>query len=170
VEIISNGHTAPPGTEGEIFITDLTNFGFPQIRNAIEDHGGWVGSACSCGRDLALMSHGVGRLCDQYVAPDGTRHSVLALSSTIADSGPSLGPIQYIQKSLTRFHLLVTNDPPVTDQIEQHIRQVIHRLVSPDIEVTIQPVEELPREPSGKIRYCICEVNQDAEQSHPAGD
>ncbi len=169
VEIIADSHPAPPGTEGEIIITDLTNYGFPMIRYAIEDHGGWVGSACSCGRNLALMSHGVGRLCDQYIAPDGTRHSALAISSTIAETGPPMGQIQYIQKSLTRFHILITNDPPLTIQIEQHIRRVIHDLVSPRIEVTFEAVDQLPREASGKIRYCICEIDRPGKPQ-PAGE
>ncbi len=164
IEFIKDGKPAPHGIEGEIVITDLTNYGFPLIRYALEDHGCSLAENCTCGRSLALMSPGVGRLLDRYIAPDGTRHSALALSATIAEEGPSVGQIQFIQKSLTQYHLLVTNDPPVTEEIRSHIRKMMHYLISPAIEVTIEPVDELPREPSGKIRYCKCEVDQAAEK------
>ncbi len=160
VEFIADGKPAPDGAEGELFVTDLTNYGSPMIRYAIEDFGCRLPSACACGRTLSLMSPGVGRMLDRYVAPDGTRHSALALSATIAEYGPPLGQIQYTQKSLSHFHLKVTNDPPVTPEIEAHIRSVIHQLVSPGLEITIEAVDRLPREPSGKIRYFICEVDQ----------
>ena len=72
--------------------------------------------------------------------------------------GPPLGQIQYRQKSLLHFHLKVTNDPPVNEEIKTHIRKVIHQLVSPEVVISIEPVESLPREPTGKIRYFICDV------------
>ncbi len=160
VEFINKGKPAPHGTEGEIIVTDLTNYGFPLIRYALEDHGCSLAENCSCGRTLPLMSSGVGRLMDRYVAPDGTRHSALALSATIAEEGPDVGQIQFVQKSLTHFHLFVTNDPPVTDEIRAHIQNTMHYLISPEVEITIEPVDDLPREPSGKVRYCKCEVEQ----------
>ncbi len=159
VEILTDGRPAPPGVEGEMIVTDLTNYGFPLIRYAIEDHGAWTGTSCSCGRGLALISHGVGRLCDQYVAPDGSRHSALALSAGIADNGPPVGQIQFIQKSLSHFHLLITDDPPMTEQIERYIRDVMAKLLSPSVRVTMELVKDLPREVSGKVRYCICEID-----------
>lgn len=158
VEFISDGKEVTVGEEGELIITDLTNYGFPMIRYAVEDFGCRIAEPCACGRNLDLMTTGIGRVLDRYVAPDGSRHSALALSAYISEEGPPLGQIQYRQKSLTHFHLKVTNDPPVTPKIENHIHDVFHHLVSPDVEVTIEPVEELPREPSGKIRYFICEI------------
>ena len=160
VEFVHSNVPVPDETEGEILNTDLTNYGFPLIRYAVEDYGCRMTETCSCGRSLSLMSAGVGRMLDRYVAPDGTKHSALALSATIAETGPVLGQIQYRQKSLTHFHLLVTNDPPVTDEIRAHIRSVMHRLISPQIEITIESVNELPREESGKIRYFICDLDQ----------
>lgn len=170
VETVVGGQPAPEGVEGEILITDLTNYGFPLIRYAIEDHGGWSPGMCSCGRSLPRMSHGVGRLCDQYVMPDGSRNSLHAVSSMIAEHGPPVGPIQFIQKSLLHFHLKVTDEPPITEELRQHIRKVMYELISPEIEITIEPVRELPREKSGKIRYCICLVDERVRSSRSDSD
>ena len=39
VEVVDQGRPVADGTEGEIIVTDLTNYGFPMIRYAIEDFG-----------------------------------------------------------------------------------------------------------------------------------
>jgi len=159
VEVVQDGRRVSDGAEGEILVTDLTNYAFPMIRYAIEDFGKLIDRSCECGRNLPLMSPGVGRVLDCYIAPDGTRHSSLALSASIADDGPPLGQIQYIQKSLMHYHLRITNDPPLNAIIENHIRQTLHKLISPEITITIEAVDELLREKSGKVRYFVNEID-----------
>ena len=53
LEIVDDeGHPVAPGTEGNVVVTDLYNYGMPFIRYRIGDVGSLDRSACACGRSL----------------------------------------------------------------------------------------------------------------------
>ncbi len=166
IEVIADNQPVDDDTEGEFIITDLTNYGFPLIRYAVEDFGRRLSGQCACGRHLQRLSPGIGRMMDMYIAPDGGRHSALALSAYISEQGPPMGQFQYIQKSLCEYHIKITDDPPVTKEITDHVTSVFHYLISPDIKLTFEAVDALPRESSGKIRYFICEADGSAHHGN----
>ena len=159
VEFLKEGRPAAPGEEGEVVITDLTNYGFPLIRYALQDIGTYTTGACSCGRTLPLMSAGIGRLSDSFITRDGGRHSGLSLTIYILRTGPPIGQCQVIQKTLTDFHVLVTDDPMPDQAVFDHIRAAIQRAAGADVAVTIEVVTEIPKEKSGKIRLLKCEID-----------
>jgi phenylacetate-CoA ligase len=73
VEVIRDGQPCPPGVEGELIITSLTNFDMPMIRYAVGDRGVLAepGLVCSCGRGLPLLTSVTGRVQDVIVTPAG---------------------------------------------------------------------------------------------------
>lgn len=158
VEVVQNGRLVDTGRDGEVLVTDLTNYGFPMIRYQLGDIGRSMRSTCSCGRTLRLMTAGVGRLSDRYVALDGTRHSGLVLGVEITETGPPIGKMQITQKSLTEWHVKVTNDPPATTTLQEHIRNRIKAMIGESVSVTIDVVDEIPPEKSGKLRFFKCEI------------
>ncbi|MDX9857805.1 MAG: hypothetical protein RBT76_08455 [candidate division Zixibacteria bacterium] len=158
VEFVRDGIPVGPGEDGEILVTDLTNYGFPMIRYELSDVGRPLEATCSCGRSLPLMTAGVGRLSDFYVALDGTRRSGLVLGVQITETGPPMGKTQIIQRTLTDWHVKITNDPPATPELQEHIRTCIKNLIGEAVTVSIEIVDDIPPEKSGKLRYFKCEI------------
>ena len=59
-----NGKRVSPGNLGEIFVTDLNNYGFPMIRYKIDDRALLSFNGCRCGRRLPIISKVEGRSLD----------------------------------------------------------------------------------------------------------
>jgi len=160
VEYITDNRPANIGEEGSIIITDLTNFGMPIIRYQINDYGIPVSETCSCGRNLPLMSSTKGRLEDYFWGPDGTKYNgnVLGFHISTAEDNVEIGQIQFIQKSLTHFHVRITNRPEPTPEVFSYIKNKMREIIDPGLEITIEVVDNIPAEKSGKTRYVICEI------------
>jgi len=159
VEFVNNGKAVDYGTEGEILITDLTNYAFPMIRYQIGDYGIPLKSGCSCGRGLPLMSPAVGRIQDHFYSPDGTRHSGLMLAvHIVSDHHIIVGQIQVVQKTLTDFHVKLVRKPEPTQEVLNYIESQMRKIIGEKINIEIELVDEIPKEKSGKVRFVICEV------------
>lgn len=161
VEFLADGKPAKYGQEGEIIITDLTNFTMPLLRYKINDHGVPLKEGCPCGRPLPLMSTVIGRLQDDIWGPDGTRHSgnVLGIHLTVEDDGVSVGQVQFIQKSPTHFHIKLAGPPEPGPEVFDYITRRIRSMIGEVITTSFEVVDNIPREKSGKIRYVICEID-----------
>ncbi len=160
VEFVNDGKSVQPGDEGEILITDLTNYAFPMIRYQINDRGMELVKSCSCGRHLTLMSPGIGRVQDNFYTPDGRKHSgIMLLFHTSSDHDIKIGQIQIVQKTLTDFHVRITNKPEPNQDVFDFIQKQLKNVVGENINITTEVVEELPREKSGKTRSVICEID-----------
>lgn len=161
VEFVTDGKQVDYGQEGHIIITDLTNYAMPLIRYQIDDYGIPLRQSCSCGRELHLMSTVVGRLLDDFWGLDGTRHSgnVLGFHLTVAEEGIEIGQVQFIQESLTKFHVRITDKPEPTPKVFEYLARRMKDIIGNGIDITFEVVKEIPREKSGKIRYAICEID-----------
>ena len=74
VEIVDDaGRPVPPGTEGNIVVTCLTNYAMPLLRYRLGDFAE-LGSDCSCGRGLPVLKRILGRERNSVlIAPSGER-------------------------------------------------------------------------------------------------
>jgi phenylacetate-CoA ligase len=169
VEFIRDGKPVEPGEEGEIFITDLTNFAFPLIRYQINDYGIPLASECACGRGLALMDRAVGRITDDVFAENGDRVSGHALGIALTMDGPVIGQMQVVQRTLTDFEIRITNKPEPTQEIFDFIHQQMKILLGDNIKVDVKIVGELHKEKSGKVRFVINELEM-AKDMNGAGE
>lgn len=159
VEFVRDGKAVAPGEEGEILITDLTNFAFPMIRYRINDYGIPLDKRCSCGRQLSLMSPGIGRLFDDIWRPDGVKLSGNLLGYHLtADHEIHIGQMQIIQESLTDFKILITDRPEPNQKSFEFIRKKMATILGDRIKVDIEVVREIPREKSGKMRYVVSKI------------
>ncbi len=165
VEFVENGKPVQPGEEGDIVITDLTNFAMPMIRYQIDDRGSQLPGYCSCGRNLTMMSPAIGRLSDDFWSPDGTRHSGLVLGVHILTARTEIAQMQIIQKTLHNFIVRLVNNPRPGPGVFDFIKQQMKDIISEDINVTIELVEKLPQEKSGKTRFVICEIDPPHSQA-----
>ena len=170
IEFVDGNRHVEYGQTGDILVTDLTNYALPLIRYRINDRGGPIREACSCGRGLALMSPTVGRDTDDFWATDGTRHSGLSVFVHVVDKGPMFGQMQVIQTALTEFHFRITNRPPPTDEHRDHIKRAMTNLFGPDIKITIEVVDSIPRVKSGKTMFSVCRIDPPASAKSVAGE
>ncbi len=73
LEVVDDqGHPCAPGEVGRVLVTCLNNFATPLIRYEIGDYAE-VGTPCSCGRGLPVLSRIMGRYRNLLTLPDGTR-------------------------------------------------------------------------------------------------
>lgn len=162
VEIVSpSGDALPPGARGEIVITHLATGEFPFIRYRTGDIGVLDEHICACGRGLPTLREIQGRSTDFIVAEDGTVMHGLALIYILRDL-PEIAAFKIIQE--TRQHLLVqlVPTPAFSSGLEARIRRDFKDRLGQGVEVTIQQLQAIPPEQSGKFRYVISRVQPSA--------
>ncbi len=159
VEFIKDGQEVKKGERGEMLITDLTNYAFPLIRYAINDYGAPMDGACTCGRGLVRMDKALGRLSDNIFKPDGSKILGHVLGIALTFEGPPIGQTQVIQKTYNDFVVKITNKPKPTQEILNFIDSEMKKLIGDSINISIEIVDEIPKEKSGKTRFIKCEID-----------
>ena len=159
VEIIdAQGNPLPPGESGEIVVTHLTTHDFPFIRYRTGDMAILHDQPCSCGRGLPLIREIQGRSTDFIVAQDGTVMHGLALIYILRDL-PQIGAFKIVQESLDHTHIFVVSQNALEQQLLQEIEQSFKARLGQAVNITIEQVEQIPAEKSGKFRYVVSKVS-----------
>lgn len=146
------------GEEGLLAVTDLTNRGMPLIRYMLGDLGVRSSRVCACGRGLPLMERVTGRVADFLIRPDGSRVAGISMIERTLTLVPGVRQMQVIQDSVRTFHLNIVPDGAFSGASEQQLRAEFQETFGPGCTVTIALVSDVPRLPSGKYRFSICNV------------
>ena len=159
--IDADGRVVAPGTPGEIVVTHLASRDFPFIRYRTGDVGTLDTHACSCGRGLPLLRSVEGRTTDFVVAADGTVMHGLALIYVVrAQSGVRAFKIVQESRALTR--VLLVRDAGFDDGVAAAIVAGMKARLGPRVDVRLEYVDAIAPERSGKHRYVVSHVAQDA--------
>jgi phenylacetate-CoA ligase len=153
----ASGLAAKPGEPGEIVVTHLATGDFPFIRYRTGDVGVLDGSACPCGRGLPLLREIQGRTTDFVVAHDGTVLHGLALIYVVRDL-PGIESFKVIQESRERTRVLLVRGPAFEPGAVASIVEGFKRRLGPSVDVSVEIVEAIPPEKSGKFRYIVSHV------------
>jgi phenylacetate-CoA ligase len=152
-----DGNPVPPGVVGEITVTGLYNLAMPLIRYRTGDLASWSGETCACGQSFPVVEQIAGRQNDFIVSPSGE-----LTSGTSAVFGLKLMPqilyFQLIQRQLGNVEVYIVRARDYRDpQDTNRVRELLHDRLGPDTNLSIRfcSVEELERNPVGKIRSCI---------------
>jgi phenylacetate-CoA ligase len=164
VEVIANGRPAAPGEPGQIVVTDLLNYGMPMIRYRIGDDGVLSGRHCDCGRGLPLMDMVAGRTSDFLVTRSGALVSAAYLTCVVAER-IGLEHVMFIQDSLDRILIKVVPGHSFTTADLDYLEQRLRQLMGPGVIFSRELVNHIDRGPSGKYRFCICNVPSDASEA-----
>lgn len=152
------------GAEGpfELLVTDLLNHGMPLIRYRINDCAarGEMAWGCGCGRGFPLLPPILGRTGDVFRLPDGSLVPGVALNR-MPRLAPGIARIQMIQETLTRFTLRYVPADTFTAGDLDVARGTLAQFFPPGTDWSFEPVAEIPREASGKTRFCISKVKWD---------
>ncbi|HAC33995.1 MAG TPA: phenylacetate--CoA ligase family protein [Gammaproteobacteria bacterium] len=74
VELLdTHGKRCQPGAAGRVVVTALHNFAMPLIRYELGDYAR-LGSQCTCGRGLPVLTEILGRARNMITLPDGSQH------------------------------------------------------------------------------------------------
>jgi phenylacetate-CoA ligase len=160
IEFINNGKEASNGEDGEITITHLDAWGMPFIRYVTGDVGRAGAEKCRCGRGFSTISAVQGRVTDFLVTPDGRWQHALSVIYILRDI-EGVVEFRIIQKDVDDIRVLLRTheDRYPKDGNEQIVRGIKKRM-GESIGVTIEPVQEMPKDASGKYRYVVSHVAQ----------
>ncbi len=160
VEIIRNGAPAPPGEEGSIVITDLTNYTMPFIRYEIGDIGVISDRLCPCGRSFPLLEEVKGRTMDIFTTPRGEyvyggyfNHFFFGASGVAA--------FQVRQKSLDRVEVSIEPAEDFEPDTMTPILNKMRETLGSEVQIEWKTVDEIPAGPSGKRHFTISEIPVD---------
>ena len=169
VEILRpDGSPAELGEEGEIVITNLTNYAMPLIRYRIGDIGEWSTQLCACGRTWPLLARVSGRTCDMFVNRDGAQVGAEYFFFEF-EKYEWLRRFRLVQEAVDRvevFLQLFSNSDEVDSSQRDEIRSIVRKAVGEDCVVNIQIVPEIESMPSGKHLCVMSKVgsHQDARK------
>jgi phenylacetate-CoA ligase len=161
VEIIvtENGIERPAreGESGEVVITDLHNFGMPFIRYANGDVA-TLGSArrCSCGRSLPRIQSVQGRISEMLHDKTGAAVSGIAISFLVQDFGDAVRQFQAVQHKDHSVTIKLVAQGTLAPAMLDAVRRNGEALLS-GLDVAVQIVPELPRNPAGKHQLVVVE-------------
>jgi phenylacetate-CoA ligase len=158
LEFIERGKDVKPGAVGEIIVTDLGNWAFPFIRYQIGDLGSPAEGVCRCGRTLPRMQMIAGRTTDFLCAPDGRKVSGIALAIPLAANVLGVRQVQIIQREKTTLIFNLVVDHSFDQSSLDLIREKVTHFFGESMQIVPNYVEAIPKEPSGKYRFCICEL------------
>lgn len=158
VEILDpQGQPVPEGESGEIVVTDLYSREVPFIRYATGDVGALTSRRCPCGRPHPLLENIQGRTTDFIVAPDGTILHALSVIYILREI-EGIEQFKIRQKAVDRFHVQLMPNEHYRIENEFRIREGLGQRLHAEVEVTIEYMQSLPAERSGKFRHVISDV------------
>jgi phenylacetate-CoA ligase len=155
VEVLNDdGTPTPAGEEGNIVITDLTNYGMPFIRYVNGDRAIAGFDQCTCGRGLPLLKKVVGRQLDIIRTPDGRYVPGEFFPHLLKDFSP-IQRFQVVQDFADQLDLKIVASQEWSPEMEASLRAIIEATTGEKMKLVIHRVEEIPLTHSGKLQVVI---------------
>ena len=148
VEILRDDEPVSCGEDGEITVTNLTNFLTPFFRYNIQDLGRILDDDCSCNNHYPLMEILQGRSSDVIHLRGGGVVSALGFYG-ILNEIKGIKQWQMIQESLDMFRVKIVKEkespPNLTEVVESKLSQALE-----GVEIIVELVDEIPKQRTGK--------------------
>lgn len=155
-EFIKDGEQVSDGERGEIVYTNLYNYAMPFIRLRTQDVGVPTRDHCPCGRNLPLMKVLEGRVDDFITLPNG--RVLPPITWIILLMYNRIDQYKVIQETINELRVQIIPKQDFSEDSIQKIHDDVVRATDNLVKVTIEPVTEIPREKSGKIRPIVSKV------------
>jgi phenylacetate-CoA ligase len=157
VEYLRDGEPVAQGEDGEIVITHFDNWGMPLIRYRTGDVAQPASGDCPCGRGLGAMQNIRGRTTDFIITPDGRWQHALSLIYVVRDI-PGVEEFKILQEEVDDLHVKLKLNKQYPVDGDLRIETGFKKRMGEEIRVTVEHVEEIPRDASGKYRYVVSKV------------
>ncbi|MFQ5428666.1 MAG: phenylacetate--CoA ligase family protein [Phycisphaerae bacterium] len=143
-----------------IVVTPLDNEAMPLFRYRGGDSASPILGDCPCGRQLPLMTGCRGRVCNNFVTPDGRliNGGYFLLHFYYQEGFKSF---QFHQTTANHIDLYVVPDGELAPERRDYLDSVCRRIRQDHggrFEVALHVVEEIPKRPGGKHLYTISDV------------
>lgn len=158
MEFLRDEESVALGERGEIVYTGLYNYAMPFIRYTIGDVGIPSDEKCLCGRGLPLMKVVEGRRDDFIILGSGKMISPRFFSD-LMKSIPGLDQYKIIQENIDKFMIQLVKGSDFSFSTTEKIEKDFIKVLGETANLKIEIKEEIPREPSGKLRKVISKVN-----------
>lgn len=158
VEILKNDKPTKPGEIGDVVITDLTNFTMPLIRYKIGDMASISEHPCECGCALPVMNFMAGRETDVFILPDGSMVPGVSLCDRVVEDCEGLGQLQFIQERPERLTVKIVKGKSFKKADLIKLDHILEEYFKSGVTVEKIFVDNIPKEKSGKTRFCISRV------------
>jgi phenylacetate-CoA ligase len=152
-EFLRDDQPVAPGETGRIYITTLQADVMPLIRYELGDLCVPSDETCACGRGLPLIKSVEGRTDDLIILPDGTKLNWQFFYGLV---------LKYLEVKQYRIIQEVPDSLRIILAIKQEnaseVVNNLHRELQsklPNIHITIELVDAIPPDPTGKIRVII---------------
>lgn len=160
MEFLSENGPVGPDQLGNIVFTDLYNFDMPFIRYQIGDLGIPSENGCPCGSPLPMMRFFAGRETDVFVTPDGGFVPGVSLCDRIIEDCRGIEQLQFVQNKVDELVVKIVKgrDYSASDmaQLDSRLDNYFHGKLT----IVKDFVDDIPKEKSGKTRFCISNVDK----------
>ena len=156
--LIEVGDPVLPDGSAPLLVTDLWNRGMPILRYAIDDLGLLESNRCRCGSYAPRLVKLAGRVADMFVNSRGVRVAGVSLTNRIIKECSAIRELQIVQKAIGRFELRVVRGPEFAASAIDDLTTRLDAFMGEPNDVTVVMVDHIPRESSGKVRFCKNEV------------
>jgi phenylacetate-CoA ligase len=153
----TDGDRLPDGSQ-PILITDLWNRGMPMLRYAMGDLGRLVDEPCVCGLRSPRLVNVVGRVLDTFQTSTGLRVAGVTLPNRVLKDSTAIREMQVIQKAIRVFEIRIVPGAQYSDSATTAVKRYLDELMGEDNQVQVSLVDAIPREASGKVRFCKNEM------------
>lgn len=146
---------------GEIIVTDFYNLSTPVIRYRLGDYATLSDKQCGCGRGFPLLESIHGRAYDVLQMPTGRRihpEAVIYVFEGIQSKTNAFEQFQVVQQSSDHVLVRIIPNKNWSSDIQDILIRDLKRDISNDINYTVDIVDEIYREGSGKLRLVKCEI------------
>jgi len=150
------------GALKEFVVTDLKNRAMPLIRYRVGDLGQMSSRSCPCGRFLPIIDKVVGRAYDVVTSPSGRQFHpefFVYIFEDAARNGHICRGFQVEQTGPVGFTVRLLRPITMGDALERFILKRLRGTFDPSTSVKFVVVDQLQREPSGKMR--VVKVHDD---------
>ena len=155
VEVYDEDRPCSPGEVGELVVTELNNVGFPMIRYRTGDYGSISGDNCACGRTLRVLEDVQGRAYDFVRNRLGQLFHgefIMYIFEELRQRGTGIKQFQFIQTDFDAFTVKIVRGSNYDPEGESLIRARIQGQVDPAATISVEYVDRIERERSGKLR------------------
>jgi phenylacetate-CoA ligase len=142
---------------GPLLVTGLGNLGTPFIRYRIGDVGTRSKLPCDCGRAGDVYLAVDGRIEDYIVTPDGR---MIGRADHIFKEQLDVAEAQILQETESELEVLLVPRASYDEHSERELLEEFRLRIGSDIDINLQYVESIPREPNGKFRAVKSKVGR----------
>lgn len=161
VEFVVGDRPAEPGEVGEILVTDLIEEAMPFIRYKIGDTGTPMEGRCACGRGLPRMQMVAGRVTDFIHTPDDKWLSGIAINTYLISQVPGVRQAQILQEKCDHLLFKLVPSGSRNGATEDFLKEQVPKMFGARMSHSIEWVEGIPPEASGKVRVTISRCGKD---------